>query len=300
MEQTEAFRTPPVADRLTLSEGFDFLFRHHLDGLPCARPFNSNRKALCKTIGHIWFDELTELDISNKHIRFRRSQGKSPQTIRHEIKLVVMLYNNLRRWKKKKFVLDGFDFAGLRLPEECPANDIERPRAFPRKQTISQNDFSKWCEHCIPRLLERTYFAMDFGLTPVDMRILETSKYNPTTDCLRVRRNKTHNEEELPVTNRCRSIILKAIAEKRRFILDMTNHDKDVVATRKASGVYFWFGRDIRTTYYNEILRATNRNYRAAQRAMVHSDSRTGPQHYEVSDGEDLRPAIRKLERRFA
>lgn len=291
-------------DRLTLAEAFGFLFRHHLGHLPCARPFNSNRKAIVRNIGHIFWDSCTEPDVL-RHISIRKSgsTGRAqvgPQTIRHDLKLITLLHNTLKRWKKRRYILDDFNFSHLLMPEDNPASDIRRPKTKPRKKPITPDQFSLWIEHAPERLRRRAYFAIDTGLSPCELMKLGSSLYNPVTDCLDLQRGKTGQVGSLPVTDRCRPVILEAIRERRKLLLDWTNHQRDVEETRRRSGVYFWFGRDLRTTYYNQVLRGTNRDYRAAQRAMLHSDARTGPAHYEVDDGRDLRPAIRSIEKIFS
>ncbi|HYF34337.1 MAG TPA: hypothetical protein VD994_03515 [Prosthecobacter sp.] len=303
-QQLIPFFDPAVPDRLTVEQLLGFLFRHHLAGKPSARPFNSNRKAWCKTSGHIYYDAFTEPD-AIRHISQRSNGGPGfgpvgPQSIRHDIKLMVLAHNIAKRWKRRRYVLDGFDFGRFRMPEENPFEEIERPKAKPRKRPVTPNQFSLWIEHASERLKRNSYFAMDTGLSTCELERLRPRDYNAATDCLDLQRGKTGEVGSIPVSDRCRAIILEAIREGRQFILDFTNHDKEVEETRRRSGVYFWFGRDLRTTYYNEILRRTGRNYRAAQRAMLHKDPRTGPMHYEVDDGQDLRPAIQGVEKTFS
>lgn len=299
----QSFPAHLAPDRLTVAQAFDFLWDHHLGEKPSARPFNSNRKAICRVVGHKWFDELNEPDIL-KLVSIRSSgstgyQRVGAQTIKHDLKLITLLYKTMKKWKKKRYALDGFNFTYLRLPEDNPTADIKRPKTRPRKRVLSADEFSLWCEHCPDRLLEQTYFAMDFGMTQVDLEALDISQYNPITDTLQLQRSKTGEVEDLPVTDRCRRILMDRISSGRTKVLDMTNHYKQVLKTRKASGVYFWFGRDLRKTYGNEIRKSTGNDVRRMQRALVHADTRT-TMGYWVDDGEDLRPAVKELEKNFS
>lgn len=122
--------------------------------------------------------------------------------------------------------------------------------------------------------------------------------YNPYTDCLDVQRGKTGEVGSIPVTDRCRAIILSALQEKRKRVLDWTNHQKEYEKCRKKSGVYFWFGRDLRTTFGNRIFKITKSD-QAASKAMLHRDPRTFINHYKVDHAEDLRPAIKTIENSF-
>lgn len=283
-------------ERITVSEALFLVWEHHLKGKACARPYKSNRKALCKTIGHVFFDALTEQNIL-KHMDRRKAFGLGPQTIRHDIKLIVLAFNLFRRWKRKKYVMDGVNFSVLQLPEDNPCIDIKRPRCTPRKRILSPEEFSVWIEHSCERLKERSYFALDTGLSPIDLKRMTVDWYNPQTDCLDLSRHKSGVAGSIPVSNRCRVIILKAISEGRRFILDWTNEQSDYEAARKASKIYFQFGRDLRKTYYNRLKNKVSQ--KALQRAMLHGDYRTGLEHYDVDMGEDLRPAILALEQMY-
>lgn len=281
-------------DRLTVSELLSIILTHHLAGKPSARPFASNVKAWRRTSGSIFFDALTEPDIT-RHINIRVSEKKSPQTIRHDLKMITMALSVAKRYKRNRYTVAGFDFTPLRLPEEDPTKYVKRPKAKPRKRPVQMFDFAKWIEHCHPKLAERSFFAVDTGMNPKVLRSLTPSVYNPYTDCLDIQRGKTGEVGSLPVTDRCRAIIMQALAEKREFILDWTNHDKQVKAARKKSGVYFQFGRDLRTTYGNRIYVETKSD-QAAQRAMLHRDPRTWINHYKVDHGEDIRGAIKNIE----
>lgn len=207
-----------------------------------------------------------------------------------------MAFNVGKRYKRNRYVVAGFDFAGFRLPDEDPAKYITRPKTKPRKRPVMEYDFSKIMEHAHPKLAERLFFAIDTGMNPKVLESLKPSDYNPYTDCFDIQRGKTGEIGSLPATDRCRAIVLQAINEGRERILDWTNHDKQVKKCRKDSSVYFQFGRDLRTTYGNRIYRET-RSDQAAQKAMLHRDPRTWINHYKVDHGEDLRPAIKSIEK---
>lgn len=284
-------------DRLTVAELLGILIEFHLAGKPCARPFNSNRKAWVRTTGGIFFDALNEPDIL-RHLNLRKAGGVGAQTLRHDLKLITMSFNVAKRYKRNRWTVAGFNFSNLRLPEEDPAKYIKRPKTQPRKRPVSEMDFSKWIEHCHPRLTERSFFAIDTGLNPKVLMELKPSAYNPYSDCLDVQRGKTGEVGSIPITDRCRAIVLQAIKEKRRLILDWTNHDKQLKCARQASGVYFWFGRDLRTSFGNRIYRETKSD-QAAQRAMLHRDPRTFVNHYKIDHAEDLRGPIKSIEKSF-
>lgn len=285
-------------DHLTVAEILGILIEQHLAGKACARPFNSNRKAVVATCGNIFYDALTEPDLL-RHVNFRRSMGVGPQTIRHDLKLITMAYNMAKRYKRNRWTVAEFNFTPLILPEEDPAKYIRKPKTKPRKRPVSEMDFSKWIEHCHPKLAERSFFAIDTGLNPKVLMNLRVSDYNMVTDCLDVQRGKTGEVGSLPVTRRCREIIIEAIAKGQEYILDWTNHDKQVKAARKLSGVYFWFGRDLRTSYGNKIF-ATTKSDQAAQKAMLHRDPRTFVNHYKIDHVDDLRGAIQEIEKSYA
>lgn len=291
-------------ETLTVSDALRFLFEFHLKGKASERPLRSNRAALEKSIGEISFKALTEPDLT-RHVNLRKSgaltdRPASPQTIRHDLGLFTLCFNTMRRWKKRGYVIGGLDFATLDLPHDNPCEDIKRPKCKPRKRDVAMDAFARWIEHAPERLVERTFFALDTGLNPIELKRLKTAAYNPRTDCLDIQRGKTGEVGSLPVTNRCRAIIVKAIKDGREFVLDWTNEQGDIENTRRESGVYFWFGRDLRCTYYNQILKSTGRDYRAAQRAMLHSDPKTGIMHYEIDEGKELRLPIADIEKNFS
>jgi hypothetical protein len=290
--------------RIAVEDGFDLLWDYHFVGKPSARPFASNKKALCTSFGKKGIDEITEPDfIAHLSAREHGMFGfdpVGPQTRKHDINIWNIMLNVFRRWARKGYKFGGVDFSRVALPEFNPTEDIKRPKTFPRKQEVTPEDVARWMDHAPKRLYQRTCFAIDTGLNPIDLKRLRTSQYIAAIDCLKLQRSKTGVAGYLPVTDRCREVILEAIAMGREKILIWTNHDKEVEATRIKSGVYFWFGRDLRTTFYNEVLEGTDRNYQAAARAMLHADTRTGPAHYEVDDGEDLRPAFVGIEKKFA
>lgn len=299
MDQLELFAFPASnQNRITVTKAFELLWRHHLGCLPSGRPFNSNRKALCKSFGHVYFDALTEPEIV-KHIHGRTQSGVGPQTIRHDIKLIVLLYNALKRWKHRKYRLDDFDTSQLLLPEDDPTHYIKRPRTTPRKKIVLRDEFAKWIEHCPERLKMRTFFSIDTGLSPIDLKNLRPKQYNAYNDCLEIQRHKSGEVESIPVTDRCRTEILKAIKAKQEFVLNWTNHDKEVKQVRKNSGVYFWFGRDLRKTYANRIYKLSNHDVKMVQKALIQRDPRTAQNHYIIETGDDLRPLVKTIEKEF-
>lgn len=295
--QLELFPSFSTPDRLTVSELLSVVVEHHLCGKPCQRPYRSNARALSRSFVDLYYDLLTEPDLL-RHMARRAKEGLSPQTIKHDIKLMVLAWNTARRYKRNKWKVGGFNFTNFRMPEEDPAKYIARPQTQPRKKPVTEMDFAKWIEQCHPKLAERSFFAIDTGLSEIELKKLRPRHYNAYSDCLDIQRGKSGKVGSLPVSTRCRSIIFEAIKEGREFILDWTNHQKQVKSARKKSGVYFWFGRDLRTTYGNEIFDETGSD-QAASRAMLHKDPRTFLDHYKVDRAHDLRPAIQEIEKRF-
>jgi integrase len=301
-EQLELFG--PIGDRLTLSELFHFVFEYHLKGLPSERPFRSNARAMAKVLGGVYFDALTEPDF-NGYIAQRRAgsvtgRPAGAKTIKHDIKLFTICWNVARKWKKAGYKVGGYDFGPLKVPTDNPTADIKRPKTKPRKRMVSQDDFAKWLEHAPDRLRDCTVFAIDTGLSPIELKKIRAKNFNRMTGCLEIQRGKTGVIGSIPLTERCREIIRKSTKAGREFILDFSNDQKEIEETRRKSGVYFWFGRDLRCTFYNEVLRRTNRDYRAAHRAMLHADIRTGPAHYEVDEGNDLKAPLDEIAAAFS
>lgn len=298
-EQMLLFGTLPLEGvRLTVSEWFEIVWRHHFAGKPSAGPFNSNRKAICKSIGHIHYNVLLESDVI-RHLNHREAKGIGPQTRKHDIKLLTILWNLARKWKRRRSVMDGIDMAKIQLPEENPVIDIKRPKTKPRKKVVTPDEWAKWIEHCTERLKINSHYALFTGMSPIDLKKLRTSQYNPYSDCLDVQRNKTGEVESIPVPDFIRQHILEAIRQKREFLLDFRNHNKEIKKVRRASGVHFWFGRDLRKTGANEIWKRT-KNPRAVQKFLLHADQRTSMTHYVIDTGGELRPHIQEMEKEFS
>lgn len=298
------FPALPTSGRLTLDDVLGFVSEYHLKGLACYRPFMSNRRAWSATSGSIVYATMTEPDVF-RHVKMRGSGAATgrpvgAQTIKHDLKLLTLCDNIVRRWKKKGYTVGGYNFATADLPFENPATDVKRPATKPRKRPVTVANFAKFLRYAPDRLRHRAYFALDTGLNPIELKRLRVDDYNAFTNCLYIQRGKSGEVGTLPVSDRCRAIIADAIKAGREFILDFTNEQRDIEGARKRSGVEFWFGRDLRCTYYNEVLKRTGRNYRAAQRAMLHRDHRTGPMHYEVDDGADLRGPINGIGHDFS
>src|SRR5687768_7037902 len=138
-----------AADRLTVAEILGIIVEQHLAGKAFQRPAKSYMNAWIRTSGRIFFDAFNEPDVL-RHLNIRASEGASPQTRKHDMKLVTMAFNVSRRYKRNRWVVAGFDFAGARLPDEDPTKYVKRPKCQPRKRPVREYDFSRWIEHSHP------------------------------------------------------------------------------------------------------------------------------------------------------
>lgn len=286
----------PPDEVLTVEVAFHILWKAHLGMKPCGRPFNSNRKAIVRTIGHIKLKDLSEIHILS-HLEQRKRTGVSGQTLKHDIKLITLLYNKFTKWKRKGIVFEGYDFSKFELPKENPTIDIERPQGKKREYIVSRNEWSVLSENAGAVLLERAIFAMDTGLLECDLRMLKITQYDPRRRGVTVTRKKTRKDGFIPLTKRCQVIINKRIDEGKEFVLDWTNHQAEWRRMKKDFKLKFQW-RDLRKSYVNAVYRFTG-EITKAQRAAIHSSPRTTWEHYIVDDGSDLRPAINNMEKAY-
>lgn len=291
----ELFNFWGVPERLTVEEGFAILWREHLEGKACARPFMSNRKAICKSLGGYYWDVLTEVDIQ-RHLNRR---GAGPQTIRHDLKLLTMAYNKLKRWKKKKYVLSGIDFAKIRLPDENPCQDIKRPKVQPRKRIVTPEEFSRLIEHADDDLANLMMTMLDTGMRLNDALAIAPSAYDPNSDMVSWVQKKTGLENSVPPSRRVREIFLKAQREGRATVFSSVNLRARFETTRRrACIVNLQLGRDFRKTLYN-VARRISRGPDIPRQIMGHTSNQTGEDHYYVEEKQELRPIVKKIERAF-
>ena len=292
---------------LTLAELFGFILRHHLADRPSGSTFRSNVKWWCQTTGNTKVHQLTDLD-TKRHLHAREfgNVGRckaSPQSRKHDIKALVLALNTARRWKQKRRVLDGFQFARLKLPEFSPADpkEVRRPKTSPRQHPVTPEMFSRFFEHCHEDLQERLIILNDTGLSPKDAKRLEPSWYNEAMDVIRFPRHKTGEPQNIPVTTRVRRIILKAIGEKRQLVLKWNEHDhrRQVDAARWASKVYFQVGRDLRKQLGNDVYESSGHNPQVPQKVLGHTTEETFMKHYRFQMPDDVRPYVQQHSHKY-
>lgn len=286
-----------TAFQITIAEGFNLLWKYSLKNKPSARTWSPNRDAIVRSSGAFLLDFATEMDVE-AHIQIRRNEGKSNQTIRHDIQVWTLLYNEARRWKRKKYILDGIHCEHFKLPEENPMLDIKRPKAQPRTRIVTPNEMAVWCEHAPERLRRITVFQLDTGLTEVDLRRLKVKEYNPYSDSIDGYRNKTGVEGPIPVTNRVRSIIMERKNQGQEYVLDFTNYINDVRVTKKKAKAT-WQMRDLRKTLINEVFDIAKGDIRPAQQIARHKTAKTTWDWYIVNKNRQLKPHIEELEKRY-
>jgi len=294
--QLELFSAMP--ETLTVSTGFEYLWRYHIQFKPCGPQFMGNRKAICKTIGHIPMKDLTRPQILALHYNVRAS-AVGPQALKHDLKLISLLYNKIREWIEDGLVDDGVDFSKFSLPPINPTQRIKRPKTYPREVIWTKDEFSMFCEHAPQRLLERAYFAIDTAQSECDLKSLKVSQYDQRRDAITFTRRKTGKRETIPITDRCRAIILQRIKEGAALVLDWTNHRKEFEETRKKAGLKNRQWRDIRKTSINRVRSIAGR-IGPAQKIAIHASPRTTEEHYIIDDAEDLRPFVEDLESNFS
>lgn len=286
------------SDILTIALGLEYLWRFHLRFKACGQNMMGNRKAVCRTIGHLTMFELTRPQIIALHCNVR-AQKVGPQAIKHDLKLLSLLYNKTREWKEDGFKAEGIDFSILGLPALNPTSRIKRPKTYPREVIWTKEEFSRFCEHAPKLLLERAYFAIDSAQSEIDLKSLRTDQYDARRDAVTFTRHKTGKRESIPVTRRCREIILQAITDGRELVLDWTNHRAEFEDARKKAGLKNRQWRDIRKTSINRV-RALAGRIGPAQKIAIHASPRTTEEHYIIDDAEDLRPFVKDLELTFS
>jgi integrase len=297
---------------LTLGEAFGFVLRHYLAGMPSMKMDASNIRWWIQTTGAVPIHLLKKTHVT-AHIA-KRQAGEvgrcraSAQTIRHDVRVLVTMLGVMADWKNAQHAYDGFRFADLSLPLVSPAKGVKRPQATPRRHKVSPDTFSHYCEHASERMLNILYFLNDFGQSPSDIKRWGPKHYDASTDSIRFyrwkNRNKTRKEVVLPVSDRCRPIILEAIAKrKRRFIdwkEDDKEYDRELEHLRRVTGETFQPGRDLRKTLLDDTIKAANNDVGPAQRIGGHAKPTTTLEHYYIDDGKDLRPFIQAHSDKFS
>lgn len=264
-----------------------------MKGKSSERTFNSNRKAWCKSKGPVYLDSITEIDV-DAHISWRRILGCGPQTIRHDIKILTLLFNKIRRWRKKKIELLGLDLRHLALPEENPTSETRLPKVHPRQRIITPNEFSRLIEHSTDRLTDCIYFAIDTGLNEIDLRRLKVSDYCAISNTVTINRHKTGKQIKIPLTKRCRAIVMSAKLRGQEFVLNFVNQRYDWDQARKNAGVDCQW-RDLRKSMANIVYEKSNHDIKPVQKLLGHVTPLTTWNHYIVDDISDIKAIVDKI-----
>lgn len=291
--------------RLTVAEALDILWRGHLSTKPSSRTFHSNRVALVKSFGHLPICAINEIHITqHMEARLKGLNGFArvgAQSVRHDLQIFTLLLSTFKRWKRKGIAFDGIDFSTVELPEESPLADIKRPKAQRREILVRPLEFSKLIERSSERMAACAFFAIDTGMNECDLRTLKVKDCDLNENVLRFVRQKTRNKisklQVLPLSPRCRALVVKAEQEGRELVLDWTNHINEWRRLRFALAIrYQW--RDLRKTFGNEIHRRT-KSVTRMQKALCHASPRTTIDHYLVDDGGDLKNPVRHVSDTF-
>lgn len=305
MEQLEFGRSFEETSELTVAEAFDFFWTHHYKNRVSGSRLGS-RKALCRSVGGVYISLLTAMDM-DRHVRDRLALGYSTSTVRNEYGLLTNLWYTLRRWKRQKYILGGFQFEHLKVGDELPWKDIPKPKIRKRTHIVTPLEFSAFIEHAPERLAARCFFAIDTAMSEADLVRLKTVQFNAVTGCFEYVRWKTRHKTQaviaVPATERCFRVVEKALAEGREFLLDWVNHRAEfeetlekATATKKVRPFQF---RDLRKSNLN-VAYDFRGDIRDAQFLAGHADPRTTHQHYIVSGGHDLRPVVKHIEQTYS
>ncbi len=279
----------------TIAVAFEYYWNYHMKYLPSAVSFMGNRKAICKTIGHLPFKDLTRPQIMSLHIPHR---NQYPHGLKHDLVLLSMLYNKMRDWSEDKFVSDGIDFSKITVPPLNPTARVKRPKVYSRQIVYGPDEMARIFEHANERLIERIYFSIDTAQSGIDLTSLRTKQYDAQRDGFSFIRHKTGRREFLPASDRCREIVLSAIRAGREFVLDWTNHRFEWERARRLAKVNKQW-RDIRKTSINRVHNTSGR-IDIAKKIAIHASSRTTEEHYIIGNNDDLRPWIKDLEKTFS
>lgn len=284
--------------RLTVSEGLDLLWRIHLHGKPSGLHFLSNRKALCKSFGHKYLDELNEVDVI-RHKERRSLMGLSNGTVSHDHTVITLLYSKFYAWRKKGLKIDGIDFSLISLPAEHPTKGIGKKKSPPRTVLITPEEFSRLIEHATDRLKDVLYFAIDSGIRRGDLMNLKLSNYNPETGKIEFTQSKTGKWASIPASERIKKIIKKAEINQRTLLLDFTNFDFEWRLAKYNAKLRHKQFRDLRRSNASEAY-AQCHDLRKVRDLLGHSSERTTEEVYVISQRQDLKPLVSHVERTFS
>lgn len=283
--------------RITVSEGFDLLWKYHMAGKPSAKQFNSNRKALCLSIGNRYLDTLTPFDV-RRH-KQNRLQGTGPfiqpvgtWAVFHDHTLIALLYNKLVEWKRDRIKMDGIDFGLFILPPINPTIGIKKKKGGMRKRIALPNEFAKLMEHADHDLADLITALLLTAARLNDALLWKPENYNAYTDQIEWQQHKTGKWNCVPANRKLRAIFSKANKEKREFVFSARNLRERYAKLLKKCGITnLHLGRDFRKTMYN-VARRKVHNPDIPRMILGHSSIRTGEEHYYIEERGELRPVI--------
>lgn len=289
--------------RLRLYEAFDLLWSAHLNGKPSARAYTPARKALVRSFGGKYLDEITPFDF--REHRRKRLTGEHPfqqvglGSVFHDHGLMHLVYSKIEEWKVDGLKPEGLNLSRLVLPNVWPTYKSRKKRSPKRKVFVSPEEFKRLCNAATERLRRTLEALVDLDIREGDLHQLRATAYNPYTDQIEWVQAKTGRENCVPVTERVRRHFTEARAQGREFVYDLTNSRKEFEEARRLAKVRPNITkRDLRKTAYNEALRHT-KDYRIAGMLAGHSSTRTGMDHYEIEFREDLKPVVKHLEETY-
>lgn len=293
------FNLPNKVKNLTVYEAFDILWEVHLNGLPSGKSYQWNRKALCRSFGGKFLNEVTTFDFRNH--RQSRLQGMNGHqrvslgAVFHDHGLLHLLYNKFTEWKREGMRPLSLDLSNLQMPPHFPTEGSKRVKPPKRKVIATPEQFLSLCQNATDRLRRTIEALLDLDIRETDLKRLRPSNYNPYTDQVEWIQNKTGKENSIPITERVRQHFVDAKKMGREFVYDLTNSRKEFNEARALAGIPHITKRDIRKTAYNAALRFS-KDYRIASMMAGHTSIRTGVDHYEIEFREDLKPVVKHLE----
>lgn len=288
--------------RLTLYEAFDLLWAAHLEGKPSGASFLANRKALVRSFGGKYLDEITPFDF-RKHRQDRLAGQNGHRQVRlgsvfHDHGLMHLLFSKLTEWKREGMRPGDINLSHLALPTHFPTVGSKKKRGPKRKVVATPEEFLRLCTASTARLKRTLEALVDLDIRQGDLKRLRPSNYNPYTDQVEWVQAKTGKENCVPATERVRRHFIEAREKGWEFVYDLTNIIKEFKEARHAAKVWHLTKRDLRKTAYNAALRQT-KDYRIAGMLAGHATTRTGMDFYEIEFREDLKPVVAFMEKTY-
>lgn len=291
--------------QMTVQDAFEVLWAAHLSYTRSARSYRANRKALCRSFGGRYLNEVTPFDFRDH--RKRRLEGLYPfhrravglGTVFHDHGLLHLLYAKLSEWKREKQRPCGIDLSDLKMPEYFPTLGVEKVRPPKSLLEWTPDEFRSVYRQATRRLRRVMVGLLDLDIRQGDLEGLRPENYNPYDDHLHWNQRKTGRAQSLPVTKRVRLHVIEARRNGWEFIYDTTNVVKEFREARHDAGVRKSLTlRALRKTAWNTIKRKTGDASKASQVAG-HTSPRTGIDYYEIPTNEGLRSAVNHVARVF-